>query len=167
MRSSDQPHAAAHAVSRAIDRVEEVALVILLGAIVLVSLVDVIVRNVGAPLSHVQQILPNVFVWLVWLGVPYGIRKAEHFRVKLIPARARASVVKPLFYGGAILAMVFFALLVWLGSSVVLMDMRFDNTTPLGFPAAFVDVAVPVGALLSIVRLAQLLAHGPESGEAQ
>jgi len=161
MQNSRDTPSAAHPLSRVLDRAEESLLVVLLAAIVLVSLIDVIVRNIGVPLSHVQQILPNVFVWLVWIGIPYGLRKAEHFRVKLIPARLRARVARPLFYGGAVVAILFFGLLAWLGTSVVLLDIRFGNTTPLGFPAAFVDVAVPVGALLSIVRLAQLLARGP------
>lgn len=138
-----------------VDRAEEVLIVGLMALVVFVAFADVVVRNVGLPLSRVQQLLPNLFVWVVWLGIPYGIRREEHFRVRALPAALGERYALVLRWLTAAVATSFFCLTTWFGVLTLVLDIRAGSTTPTGFPAAFLDAAVPVGSILAIVRTLQ------------
>ena len=154
-------------IGKAVDRVEETALAILLALVVGIAFADVVVRNLGISLSRVQEFLPNLFVWMVWLGVPYAIRKGENFRVRLIPEKRRGRFALPLLWTGAVVGVVFFCLTGWYGVSVVLLDIRTGATTPLGYSAAWLDLAMPVGSALAVCRLIQRLPGKHREGEGQ
>jgi len=144
-----------HHLGRLLDRVEEVALIVLLALITVIAFADVVVRNLGVPLSRVQDLVPNLFVWVTWLGIPYAIRKREHFRVRVLPESVVKEMAGALEWIAAVVGLGFFCVAGVYAAKVVALDIRLGNTTSLGYPAVFLDSAVLVGCVLAIIRILQ------------
>jgi TRAP-type C4-dicarboxylate transport system permease small subunit len=71
--------------------------------------------------------------------------------VERLPARAQRALA-PL---GTIAFTGFFALLLWRGGAAVHSEITYDQRTPtLGWPEWVVAIALPVGALVALVRIA-------------
>jgi TRAP-type C4-dicarboxylate transport system permease small subunit len=142
-------------IGRTLDRFEEIALIGLLVLVVAITFGDVLARNLRIPVTRMQEFVPNLFVWATWLGVPYAIRRREHFRVRVLPSAVARDLAASLKWTVVVVGLAFFGVAVLLGLKVVLLDVRLGNTTPLGYSAAFLDAAVPVGSALAAVRLLQ------------
>jgi len=144
-----------HYLGRFLDRVEEIALIVLLALITVIAFADVVVRNLGIPLSRVQDLVPNLFVWVTWIGIPYAIRKREHFRVRVLPESVVKDLAGALEWIAAVVGLGFFCVVGVYAAKVVVLDLKLGNTTSLGYPAVFLDSAILVGAVLSAVRILQ------------
>jgi TRAP-type C4-dicarboxylate transport system permease small subunit len=135
------------------DHLEEALLCVLLVAMVAITFVTVVTRYVfEAPLSYVDQLVPNLFVWVTFLGASAAVRRRAHLGLSAVydalPARARGLLDLVILAGtGA-----FFLATAWFGWQVVKLQLENQLTTSLGYPAWTIGLAVPVGALLFVVR---------------
>lgn len=138
---------------RAWDHLEEGALCLLLAVMVVITFVTVVTRYVfDLPLSYIDQLVPNLFVWVTFLGASAAAKRRAHLGLSLVadalPARARA-VLDVAVLGGT---SAFFLATAWYGWKVVELQIQNDLTTSLGYPAWLVGMAVPMGALLFVAR---------------
>jgi C4-dicarboxylate transporter DctQ subunit len=142
------------------DNVEEGALCLLLFFMVTITFVTVVTRYVfDLPLSYMDQLVPNLFVWVTFLGASAAVKRGAHLGVSLvydrIPAGARAALDAAILLGcGA-----FFLLAAWYGAKIVSLQMENRLMTSLGYPSWFVGLAVPVGSLLFVVRAVEAWAR--------
>lgn len=151
----DRPGAGSWA-RRAWDHLEEAALCLLLGVMVVVTFVTVVTRYVfDLPLSYIDQLVPNLFVWVTFLGASAATKRRAHLGLSLVadalPPRARGVLDAAVLLGTS----AFFLATAWYGGKVVALQVENDLTTSLGYPAWLVGLAVPVGALLVVVRAAE------------
>ncbi len=135
------------------DRLEEALLCVLLVAMVVITFATVVTRYVfQAPLSYVDQLVPNLFVWVTFLGASAAVKRRAHLGLSMIydalPARARAALDVVILAGTA----AFFLATAWFGWQVVRMQVDNHLMNSLGYPAWMVGVAVPAGSLLVVVR---------------
>jgi C4-dicarboxylate transporter DctQ subunit len=135
------------------DHLEEALLCVLLGVMVVITFVTVITRYVfDLPLSYVDQLVPNLFVWVTFLGASAAARRRAHLGLSLIhdalPGRARAALDVVILTGTGL----FFLAAAWFGWQVVHLQIQNRLMNTLGYPAWMVGVAVPAGALLLVVR---------------
>jgi len=143
-------------VRRIWDGLEEGLAALLLALMVLVTFVTVITRYVfDLPLSYIDQLVPNVFVWVTFLGAAAAVKRRAHLGLSLVadalPARARAALDVAVLVGtGA-----FFLGTAWYGARVVLLQIENRMTTSLGYPSWLVGLAVPVGSALFTARLVE------------
>lgn len=144
---------AARAARAAWDRLEEWALAALLAVMVLITFVTIVTRYVfDLPLSYIDQLVPNLFVWVTFLGASAAVKRRAHLGLSLVydalPPRARAAL------DGVILAgtSAFFLATAWFGWQVVELQIQNRLTTSLGYPAWVVGLAVPAGSLLFVAR---------------
>src|SRR5512143_3621017 len=77
------------------DNVEEGALCLLLFFMVTITFVTVVTRYVFAfPLSYIDQLVPNLFVWVTFLGASAAVKRRAHLGLSLLydmfPAVGRA-----------------------------------------------------------------------------
>jgi TRAP-type C4-dicarboxylate transport system permease small subunit len=120
---------------------------------VAITFVTVVTRYVfEAPLSYVDQLVPNLFVWVTFLGASAAVRRRAHLGLSaiydLFPARVRAALDVLILAGtGA-----FFLVTAFYGWQVVRLQVENHLMNTLGYPAWMVGVAVPAGALLFVVR---------------
>ena len=141
------------ALRRAWDNLEEGAICVLLVAMVLVTFATVLTRYLfQLPLSYIDQLVPNLFVWLTFLGASAAVKRRAHLGLSILhdalPARGRAALdVIVLGATGA-----FFAATAWYGWKVVKLQVANQLMTSLGYPSWLVGLAVPVGGVLFVVR---------------
>ncbi len=135
------------------DHLEEALLCVLLVVMVVITFVTVITRYVfQSPLSYVDQLVPNLFVWVTFLGASAAVRRRAHLGLSavydLFPARGRAVLDLVVLAGTS----AFFLATAWYGLGVVRLQIENRLMNTLGYPAWMVGVAVPAGALLFVVR---------------
>lgn len=135
------------------DNVEEGALCLLLFFMVTITFVTVVTRYVfDLPLSYIDQLVPNLFVWVTFLGASAAVKRRAHLGLSLIydlaPAGARAVLDVLILLGcGA-----FFLGTAVYGAKIVSLQMENRLMASLGYPSWFVGLAVPVGSVLFVVR---------------
>lgn len=132
---------------------EEAALCVLLAVMVTITFVTVVTRYVfDLPLSYIDQLVPNLFVWVTFLGASAAVKRRAHLGLSLVadalPARWRAGLDAAVLAGTS----AFFLATAWYGWKVVRLQVENDLMMSLGYPAWLVGVAVPAGALLFVVR---------------
>ena len=142
------------------DNIEEGALCLLLFFMVTITFTTVVTRYVfDLPLSYIDQLVPNMFVWVTFLGASAAVKRKAHLGLSLlydmVPAGARAALDALILLGcGA-----FFLGTAVYGAKIVSMQMENRLTTSLGYPSWFVGLAVPVGSLLFVVRAVETWAR--------
>ncbi len=132
---------------------EEGALCVLLVVMTAITFATVVTRYVfDVPLSYIDQLVPNLFVWVTFLGASAAMKRRAHLGLSLVaeslPARVRP-VLDVLVLGGT---SAFFLATAWFGWKVVALQIENDLTTSLGYPAWVIGISVPVGALLLVAR---------------
>jgi C4-dicarboxylate transporter DctQ subunit len=140
-------------IRRAWDNLEEAALCALLVAMVLITFVTVVTRYVlDLPLSYIDQLVPNLFVWVTFLGAAAAMKRRAHLGLSVLyeafPRSARAVLDVSVLVGNV----AFFAATAWYGARVVALQIENHLTTSLGYPTWIVGIAVPVGSILLAVR---------------
>ncbi len=142
------------------DHLEEALLCVLLSVMVVITFVTVITRYVfDLPLSYVDQLVPNLFVWVTFLGASAAVRRRAHLGLSVIydqlPAGGRAGLDVVILAGTS----AFFLVTAWFGWQVVWLQVENRLMNTLGYPAWMVGIAVPAGALLFVVRSVEAWWH--------
>jgi C4-dicarboxylate transporter DctQ subunit len=139
-----------------LDRAEEI-----LGGAAFVGMTGMVFLNVvcryvaNSPLAGSDELATLMFTWAVFLGASIGIRRQLHlgieFVTRLLPARAQA------LCGLAVsLLMAAFAALLLVYGWRIMQTAHFKLTPVLQWPYIWVYLAVPVGAVLMLLRLAPI-----------
>jgi C4-dicarboxylate transporter, DctQ subunit len=138
--------------------VDELLVAALLFVMVVLNFLGVVSRYwIHLSLPWLGELQEMLFVWMVFLGAGLTVTRRMHIGfaplVERLPKRARAAIA-PL---GPIALTGFFVLLLWRGGSSVHSEITFNQRTPtLGWPEWVVAIALPVGALVALVRLGRL-----------
>jgi len=135
------------------DNLEEGALCLLLVVMVLITFVTVITRYVfDYPLSYIDQLVPNLLVWVTFLGSSAAAKRKAHLGLSMVydmfPASFRPAVDVLILVGTC----AFFSATAWYGWKVVVLQMENRMMASLGYPSWIVGLAVPVGSVLFVVR---------------
>lgn len=114
-----------------------------------------------ASLSFSEEVVRYLFVWISFIGAAAALTRGSHLAITgvspLFPTRVRRLLR---FVRGAG-ACVFTALVFFHGVRVVLLQARTGQATAaLGMPMWLIGLAVPLGALLLVIRLAILAGRG-------
>lgn len=98
-----------------------------------------------------EELARYALIWMVFLGAGVGVRHAQmialEFGVRKLPAPAGIA----LRYLSIVLAMAFFALLIWVGLKFVTLG-KTETSPVLGITKDRVYWAMPVGAALMLVN---------------
>ncbi|MDR3353523.1 MAG: TRAP transporter small permease [Synergistaceae bacterium] len=138
-----------------LDDAEEKILISILFVMVIVIFLQVVMRYIfSSSLSWSEELGRYLFIWLTWLSTGYAVRKKRHLRIEVLPDYLSER-------GKLILDML--AMLIWCGFTIFLINKSFQVTSlvwrrgqitaALEIPTAFTYAAVPVGALVMLLRL--------------
>jgi len=135
------------------ENLEEGALCLLLVFMVLITFVTVVTRYVfDFPLSYIDQLVPNLFVWVTFLGSSAAVKHRAHLGLSMIydafPGRARAALDVVILLGTCAL----FAVTAWYGGKVVALEVENRMMSSLGYPSWLIGLAVPLGSGLFVIR---------------
>ncbi|PYZ95702.1 TRAP transporter permease DctQ [Alteribacter lacisalsi] len=141
------------------EHIEEVLLVIFSGIMVFIIALQIFMRAVlDNSLPWSEELARFSFIWLVYIGISYGIKKQRHIKVDvlLVLFKERGKIILNMISNVIFLA--FAAVIVYYGNDIAQRILELGQRSPgLGIPMGFVYLATPVGMGLTIIRLIQQL----------
>lgn len=133
--------------------------ILILGIIVMIILIffQVVTRYLfNYSLAWSEEIARYIFVWQVWLAVPYAVIKGRHIRLELLPDAVGPKakfVLDMLFFG---VSAAFFAFLSYHSVAVVNGIIMMGQVTPVvHIPKWVCYLSVPLGSALAVFRFVQ------------
>ena len=139
--------------------IEEVLLVVFSVIMVTAIFMQVFMRYVlGSSLAWSEELARYCFIWLVYLGISYGVKKQRHIKVDvvLILLKDKWKVVLNIIANLIFLAFAIFVIVY--GYSIASRLLAFGQTSPaLQLPMGLVYLATPIGMGLTAFRLIQQL----------
>ncbi len=144
-------------ISRALDRLEEILLVVLLSAMVLLTFGQVVLRYVfNSGLIWSLEATTYLFGWLVLIGISYGLRTDSHIAVELVTERLSPAVQKAVAVIAVLLCLLY-AVLMFFGSWTLIERLYvFGNLAhDIPLPRWLLLSSLPVGFGLLGLRIVQ------------
>lgn len=104
-------------------------------------------------IARVDQLLPDMFVWMSMLGAATAIRHRSHLGLMALIERLspRWSLVASLLT--TVIGLTFFGVLAWKGLDSTLFQYRQGSRAPTGYPAWWIGAAMPIASLFAMWRL--------------
>lgn len=138
--------------------IEEVLLVIFSSVMVGVIFIQVIARQLDNSLSWSEELARYCFIWLVYIGISYGVKKQRHVKVDVLllllkqKGQIILNIIANLFF------MAFAVFVVIYGYDIANQLLQFGQKSPANqIPMGLVYMATPIGMGLTIIRLIQNL----------
>lgn len=146
-------------IIRAIDRrLEEVLLFIFSTIMVSVIFLQVAMRVSGNSLSWSEELGRYCFIWLVYIGISYGVKKQRHIKVDVMLLLLKGKAKLALAVISNLLFLFFSVYVVINGYDIAAQLLSFGQQSPaLHIPMGLVYMATPVGFALTAIRLVQNL----------
>ncbi|MGA9287015.1 MAG: TRAP transporter small permease [Anaerobacillus sp.] len=146
-------------IIRAIDRrLEEFLLVVFSTMMVSVIFLQVVMRVTGNSLSWSEELGRYSFIWLVYIGISYGVKKQRHIKVEvmLLLLKEKGKLIVAMIAN--LLFFVFCLYVIFYGYDIANQLLSFGQKSPaLHIPMGAVYMATPIGFGLSAIRLLQNL----------
>lgn len=138
---------------------EEVILALLSTIMVVVIFLQVFMRFVMEnSLSWSEELARYSFIWLIYIGISYGVKKQRHIKVDafLMLFKDKGKLVISII--GNLLFLAFAIFVVYYGYSIIEKLLGLGQKSPANqIPMAYVYLAAPFGMALTAIRLVQNL----------
>jgi TRAP-type C4-dicarboxylate transport system permease small subunit len=146
-------------IIRWLDRHIEEALLVLF-SIIMVSVIflQVVMRMLDSSLSWSEELARYCFIWLVYIGISYGVKKQRHIKVDvvLLLLKEKGKIILTIIANLLFLVFAFFV--IRYGFDIASQLLAFGQKSPaLQIPMGLVYMATPVGIGLSVIRIIQNL----------
>lgn len=146
-------------IIRWLDRhIEEVLLVLFSGVMVAVIFLQVVMRQLDSSLSWSEELARYCFIWLVYIGISYGVKKDRHIKVDvaLLLLKDKGKIILTIIAN--LLFMVFAIFVIRYGYDIANQLLNFGQKSPANqIPMGLVYMATPIGMGLTLIRLIQNL----------
>lgn len=139
------------------DHFEEYLLVLFSLVMVSVITLQVFMRFVlNSSLTWSEELARYCFVWLIYIGISYGVKKQRHIKVDVALALLKDKGKNILTLISNVLFLIFAIFVVIYGYDVAQSLLGFGQKSPsLSIPMGLVYLATPVGMGLTAIRLIQ------------
>lgn len=112
---------------------------------------QVIYRYVLADsLSFSEELARYMFIWSVAMGSALALKTRSHIGVDIVVERLPKSLASPAKIVASALNLLFFALLIWYGSEMVVETMD-QESAALSLPMGYVYLAVPLSGIILFI----------------
>lgn len=141
-----------------LDYFEEIILFITFLTITLITFANILSRNFFKfSFSFTEEITINLLVLLTFVGTALGVRRYAHLGFTLVYDIAGKMGKKVIILISSIMSAGLFVILLYYGYEMVAFQMKISQTTPaLGMPQWILSLALPLGALLCLIRTVQV-----------
>lgn len=141
------------------EHIEEVFLVIFTAIMVSVIFLQVIMRFIfESSLSWSEELARYCFIWLVYIGISYGVKKQRHIKVDVLlllfkdKGRLIFTIIANLLF------LIFCLFVMRYGTDIALKLLDWGQKSPaLQIPMGLIYFAAPVGMGLTAIRIIQNL----------
>lgn len=136
---------------------EEIILVFGVITMILLIFFQVAMRYLfNNSLAWSEELARYIFIWQVWLAVPYTVIRGRHIRLELLPDKLGATgkfILDMIFF---FVSAGFFAFLSFQSISIVQGIITMNQLTPvMQIPKWICYLSVPVGSILAVFRFIQ------------
>ncbi|MEL7622396.1 MAG: TRAP transporter small permease [Clostridiales bacterium] len=144
-------------IGRIDDHLEEVMLVFLMTYFVFVVVAQVIARFVlQVPAAWTEETGRYAFIWLTFIGASYATKKGMHIRMDIMESYLGPIAAGRLKLLSMLIFLAFLLIMSGIGLSVCQTLLAKPQKSPvLGLPMLAVYAAMPVGMILSAIRMLQ------------
>lgn len=146
-------------LNKAIARLEEGLIALLLGAMTVITFVQVVARYVfNYSFVWALELVTFLFAWLIFLGISYGVKVGAHIGVEALPQALPPKARRVVGAIAALLCMAYCVILFWgswqyVEKMYVIGILAQDLPIPVWVPR----VVLPLGFGLTFVRFAEVL----------
>ncbi len=99
-----------------------------------------------------EELARYLFIWLVFIGAPIGVREKGHMALKIVVDRLPRSGQRACHLGVCGVAILFLVVLTWQGAAMVIRTVHQVSPT-LEISMRWVYLSVPVGSFLMLFHL--------------
>ncbi|KKE79627.1 TRAP transporter small permease [Bacilli bacterium] len=140
------------------NNVEQTLLVIFSSIMVISISLQVFMRLFGSSLGWSEELARYCFIWLIYIGISYAVKKQRHIKVDVIVLflKDRVQVILNMIVNIIFLALAIFIIVY--GAKIAILLFGWGQTSPgMSVPMGFVYLSAPVGLGLTAIRLLQQL----------
>jgi C4-dicarboxylate transporter DctQ subunit len=151
-------NASTSAFDRGLTAVENALIVGTFSILTLLAFANVVSRYaLHASLSWSNELVVGLAVYLIMIGTSAAIRLHAHPAFTVLQDVVRPAWRKVVVVAIALAMFTFLAIFLWLGWEMVASQLERGRTTPaLGVPQWILSLALPFGAVLSMIRVLQM-----------
>ena len=136
-------------------KLEETFLVFGLAAMGVIMAVQVISRQVfGMSIVWSEELAIHIFIWMIFIGVSYGMAKNTHVNLDYFVEKFPSSVRKTIKHTLNVIIYISLVYLLWYSFKYVDDQMKI-NSPAMGYPMGLVALAMPVSIVLTLIRTVQ------------
>ena len=138
--------------------IEEVLLVLFSTIMVAVIFLQVVMRQFDSSLSWSEELARYSFIWLVYIGISYGVKKDRHIKVDvlLLMLKNKGKIILTIIANLLFIAFAIFV--IRYGYDIASQLLAFGQKSPANqIPMGLIYLAAPVGMGLTLIRLVQNL----------
>jgi len=141
------------------EHLEEAIIFVALSAMSIIIAVQVLMRyGFDASLSWSEEVARYLFIWLIYIGISYGVKKNAHVAVTALDLALSDKAQRTLKLLSSIVFLLFAIAIVYYGGQVCAKIARLGQEAPAtGLEMWLVYLAVPTGFTLTCFRLVQRL----------
>ncbi|MCD6419578.1 MAG: TRAP transporter small permease [Synergistetes bacterium] len=138
---------------------EEVIAAIMLFVMAWIAFINVITRYfIKYSLAFTEELEVNLFVWMTVLGIAIAFKRGSHLSVSILVDKLPLRWRKFSVWLAAILTIFVFSLLIVYGIFEIQDEIDLGITTEsLSIPVWWYTMGVPIGSLIVIIRVIQML----------
>lgn len=139
------------------ENIEKMLCVIALALMSAVIVAQVFCRYVlNSSLSWSEELARYLFIWMIYIGISYGVKLDKHICVDAVYSFAPKSIKRYYAIVSYLLFLLFAVAMVYFGILVVGMQISSGQVSPaMGVPMQYVYAAPVVGFVLTAIRLVQ------------
>jgi len=130
-----------------IDKAIKAIIILLFGLLVVVTVVQVFSRFIGAPVQGTDEAVRFMFIWLVFLGIAYGMREKVHIEVDFFINRFSNTIQFWVTIFNHFLMATYTSVIIYQGIEVT--KVMGQQLAPISrIPMSYIFVAAPIGGIL-------------------
>ena len=139
------------------EHLEKIFCVVFLALMSAIIVLQVFFRYVlNNSLSWSEELARYLFIWMIYIGISYGVKLDKHICVDAVYSFAPKSIKRYYAIIGYLLFLLFAVAMVYFGILVVGMQISSGQVSPaMGVPMQYVYAAPVVGFVLTAIRLVQ------------
>ena len=147
-------HIIINMVDYILEKIVPTFMIILLLIMIILTASDIMARSFfSTSLAAARALTKFLFIWIIFLGISYGVRKEEHFKMTELLDKLPEKVQKTIKILIIVLSITFFAVL-FLISTFKHMPMAWQRVEiATGVEARYFYLSIPIGSLLAIIAL--------------
>jgi TRAP-type C4-dicarboxylate transport system permease small subunit len=136
----------------ALDKIEEIVIIIMFAIMVIVIFAQVIMRYVfNDSLYWSEELGKFLFVWISWLGISLGERKGEHIKITMLTGRFAFKKAHVFNIISSLIVLIICVITFFASSSLVLSQWT-TRYAGIGISISFGYLAVATGTGLMMIR---------------